>query len=98
MLHCVANDLTLIKFWRKICSCFDRLAVGISRCTDSVVFIWPVNANSCQHRYLIYTGWCIPHCGQAKIEAGSQTLVVPTELIRSMNYNLCILYCKNGQS
>ena len=36
------------------------------------------------HRYLIYTGWCIPHCGQAKIEAGSQALVVPTELTRSM--------------
>ena len=36
------------------------------------------------HRYLIYTRWCIPHCGQAKIEAGPQVLVVPTELTRSM--------------
>ena len=36
------------------------------------------------HRYLMYTRWCIPHCGQAKIEAGSQALVVPTELTRSM--------------
>ena len=35
-------------------------------------------------RYLIYTRWCIPHCEQAKIEAGSQALVVPTELTRSM--------------
>ena len=32
------------------------------------------------HRYLIYTTWCIPHCGQAKIEVGSQALVVPSEL------------------
>ena len=37
-----------------------------------------------KHRYLIYTRWCIPHCGQAKIEAISQALVVPTELIWSM--------------
>ena len=36
------------------------------------------------HRYLIYTRWCIPHCGQAKIEARSQALVVPTELTRSI--------------
>ena len=36
------------------------------------------------HRYLIYTRWCIPHCGQAKIEARSQALVVPTELTQSM--------------
>ena len=36
------------------------------------------------HRYLIYTRWCIPHCGQAKIEAGSQALVVPKKLTRSM--------------
>ena len=36
------------------------------------------------HRYLIYTRWCIPHCWQAKIEAESQALVVPTELTRSM--------------
>ena len=35
------------------------------------------------HRYLIYTRWRIPLCGQAKIEAGSQALVVPTELTRS---------------
>ena len=32
------------------------------------------------HRYLIYTRWCIPHCGQAKIEAELQALVVLTEL------------------
>ena len=36
------------------------------------------------HRYLIYTRWCIPLCGQAKIEARSQAPVVPTELTRSM--------------
>ena len=44
------------------------------------------------HRYLIYTRWCIPHCGQAKIEARSQAkiearsqaLVVPMELTQSM--------------
>ena len=36
------------------------------------------------HRYLIYTRSCIPHCGQAKIGAGSQALVVPTELTRRM--------------
>ena len=42
------------------------------------------------HRYLIYTRWCIPHCGQAKIEAGSQALVVPTELTRSMI--ICVFY------
>ena len=36
------------------------------------------------HRYLIYTRCCIPHCGQAKIEARSQALVVPTESTGSM--------------
>ena len=36
------------------------------------------------HRYLMYSKWCIPHRGQAKIEARSQALVVPTELTRSM--------------
>ena len=36
------------------------------------------------HRYLIYTRWCILHCGQAKIEAVSHALVVPTELTCSM--------------
>ena len=36
------------------------------------------------HRYLIYTRWGIPHRRQAKIEAGSQALVVPTELTRSI--------------
>ena len=45
--------------------------------------------SSYKHRYLIYTRWCIPHCGQAKIEAGSQALVVPTELRRSMI--ICVL-------
>ena len=35
------------------------------------------------HRYLAYTRWCIPHCGQAKIKGRSQALVVPTELTRS---------------
>ena len=29
-------------------------------------------------RYVIYNRWCIPHCRQANIEAGSQALVVPT--------------------
>ena len=49
------------------------------------------------HRYLIYTRWRMPHCGQAKIEAGSQALVVPTELTRSMI--ICGgFYCGNGQS
>ena len=41
-------------------------------------------AQGLYHRYLIYTRWRIPHCGQAKIEAGSQAMVVPTELTRSM--------------
>ena len=36
----------------------------------------------------MYTRWCIPHCGQAKIEAGSEALVVPTELTRSME--ICV--------
>ena len=40
------------------------------------------------HRYLIYTRWCIPHCGQAIIEARSQALVVPTELTR--NVIICV--------
>ena len=31
-----------------------------------------------------YTRWCMPHCGQAKIKARSQALVVRTELTRSM--------------
>ena len=39
---------------------------------------------SMDNRYLIYTRWRIPHCGQAEIEARSQALVVPTELTRSM--------------
>ena len=30
------------------------------------------------YKYLVCTRWRIPHCGQAKIEAGSQALVVPT--------------------
>ena len=38
----------------------------------------------CVHRYLIYTRWSIPHCGQAKIEAKSQALVVLTELTQSV--------------
>ena len=41
------------------------------------------------HRYLIYTRWCIPHCGQTKIEAGSQALVVPTEWTRIMT--ICVI-------
>ena len=36
------------------------------------------------YRYLVYTRWRIPRCGQTKIEVGSQALVVPTELTRSM--------------
>ena len=44
---------------------------------------------------LKYTRWYIPHCGQAKIEAGLQALVVPTD---TEHDNLCILYCGNGQS
>ena len=42
------------------------------------------------HRYLIYTRWRIPRCGQAKIEAGSQALVVPAELTRSMI--ICVFF------
>ena len=38
------------------------------------------------HRYVIYTKWCFPCCGQAKIEAGSQALVVLTELTQSVVY------------
>ena len=41
-------------------------------------------------RYLIYTGWCILHCGQAKVEDRSQALVVPTELTRSMV--ICVFF------
>ena len=42
------------------------------------------------HRYLIYTRWCISHCGQAKIQAGPQALDVPTESTRSM---IICLFC-----
>ena len=45
-------------------------------------FIWYFA--TLNHRYHIYTRWCIPHCGQAKIEARSQALVVPPELTWSM--------------
>ena len=41
-------------------------------------------AESRDIRYHMYTRQWIPHCGQAKIEAGSQALVVPTESTRSM--------------
>ena len=48
-------------------------------------FIHISRAQECKiHRYLIYTRWCIPHCGEAKIKARLQALVVPTELTRSM--------------
>ena len=50
------------------------------------------NTARLNHKYLIYTRWCITHCGQAKIEDGSQALV-DTE-----HDNLCILYCGNGYS
>ena len=43
------------------------------------------------HRYLMDTRWCISLSGQAKIEAGSQSLVVPTELTRSM---IICVFCK----
>ena len=49
--------------------------IGIHLLNFTITFI---------HRYIIYTRWCIPHCGQANIEAGSQALVVPTEFTRSM--------------
>ena len=43
------------------------------------------------HIYLVYTSWCIPHCGQAKIEARSQ--FVPTKLTRNMIICVfCIFY------
>ena len=48
------------------------------------------------HRYLMFTRWCIPHCRQVKIEARSQALVVPT--VDTEHDNLCILYSGNGQS
>ena len=32
----------------------------------------------------MYTRWCIAHSEQAKIEAGSQALVGPTELAQNM--------------
>ena len=47
-------------------------------------------AQGLYHRYLIYTRWRIPHCGQAKIEVGSQAMVVPTELTRSMI--ICVFF------
>ena len=49
-----------------------------------MIFIKYLNYVCNHHRYLIYTRWCIPHCGQAKIEAGSQALVVPMGLTRSI--------------
>ena len=47
-------------------------------------------AQGLYHRSLIYTRWRIPHCGQAKIEARSQAMVVPTELTRSMI--ICVFF------
>ena len=52
--------------------------------------IYGCDAGSQDHRYLIYTRWRIPHCGQAKIEAGSQALVVLTELTQSMI--ICVFF------
>ena len=51
---------------------------------------------SFDYRYLIYTRWCILHCDQAKIEAESQALVVPTVRVDTEHDNLCILYWGNG--
>ena len=53
---------------------------------QSVIGVW-TNVIEClfvfnvgqKHRYLLYTRWCIPHCGQAKIDVRSQALVVPME-------------------
>ena len=55
--------------------------VEVGRCVRKYVGVtctWSFEV-SFDHRYLIYTRWCIPHCGQVKIEARSQALVVPTE-------------------
>ena len=41
----------------------------------------------------MYTKWCIPHSGQAKIEAGSQALVVPTDSTPSMVICVFSLFC-----
>ena len=50
------------------------------------------------HRYLIYTGWYIPHCGQAKIELSRIAGAGRSHRVDTEHDNLCILYCGNGQS
>ena len=62
--------------WRKDCKSLGRR-------------LEPRRLYTISHRYLIYTRCCILHSGQAKIEANSQALVVPTKLTRSMI--ICIL-------
>ena len=62
----------------------NRLLRNLRRNGFSSTSVRSVNSIRLYHRYLIYTRWRIPHCGQAKIEAASQALFVPTELTRSM--------------
>ena len=38
------------------------------------------------HRYLIYTRWCIPHCGQAKIEARSFNTQMEKSIVFSVGF------------
>ena len=58
------------------------------------------------YRPLALWCWVVPpyildgasHTGQAKIEAGSQVLVVPTELTQSMMIYVFCIHSGNGQS
>ena len=57
----------------------------------SVFVLFALAFKGSYHRYLIYTRWRIPRCGQVKIEARSQALVIPTELTRSMIICVCFI-------
>ena len=46
MLHYVPNNLTSVKLSWNIYSYFDRMAASILCCTNNVVVVWPLNANS----------------------------------------------------
>ena len=59
------------------------LALDMSVCMQMIIM-------HLYHRYLIYTRWRIPRCGQAKIEATSQALVIPAEFTRSMI--ICVFF------
>ena len=68
-----------------VCTCLDnsvpKCAVDFSVLLGKVVCMFEsrivVAGVMCpDHRYLIYTRWCIPHCGQAKIEARSQLVII----------------------